>query len=321
MHGCFLECCWWRSTINWDAVELGCIAIASRKEYRSLAVTGKTSSTHPYAGTWDGVGNSSSFSGHLFDEGARGLVPAHDPSCEVVLDAMTCEASVDVLSHVEQGWSLMMNTTIEGSHGIVQSNHALKIDREIGLLRQIDSADGMNVVSTILSTCWSVGALIDICLRRQIPCVSVGVNHTGSCHSDSWINVDAAIEIRNQERSMQISRSDDNSCLGDHLVHIVLSGGDVDILNTIGAGVDKRLTEDLFRYILAIDGPRAWQQSLVEQSKLCTTDHGWIHVMIVLVACSRDVPSPGYRIGAGKRIACATEKEQERNREFQEISV
>jgi hypothetical protein len=96
----------------------------------------------------------------------------------------------------------MMDTTVEGSSRVIQCNHALKVDGEIGLLREVDSIDGMNVVSTIGATYWSIGALIDISLRCQIPCVGVGVDYTCGCHSNSWVDVDATIEIGDKKRSV-----------------------------------------------------------------------------------------------------------------------
>lgn len=84
---------------------------------------------------------------------------------------MACETSIDKIAVVKQSRTLMMYSAIERSHRIVSGHHAFQIDREVRSLRKVHRTDGVNVVSAIWATSWTIEVLIDVSLGCQIPCV------------------------------------------------------------------------------------------------------------------------------------------------------
>ena len=88
IDSCFLKRGRWLTTRDWSSMKLGGIAVSCGKVHASFAICRKTTARHPDSSTGGGVGLLTSFSGELLDHRASTLIPAHDPSCEVVLDTV-----------------------------------------------------------------------------------------------------------------------------------------------------------------------------------------------------------------------------------------
>lgn len=65
----------------------------------------------------------------------------------------------------------MVDATIEGSLRIVPGYHTFQVDRKIWALRQIYSADSMDIVSTIRTTSGTIEILVDVSFGSEVPCV------------------------------------------------------------------------------------------------------------------------------------------------------
>ena len=92
---------------------------------------------------------------------------------------MRRESSIDVLASVQQSRSLMGNTSLEHSVGIIATGDTLKGLRESRLFFQGIDIDGVEPVPAVRETLDLVG-LVLVCLRRQVPGISTGINDSGS---------------------------------------------------------------------------------------------------------------------------------------------
>ena len=85
-------------TGNRYSMKLRSVAVAGREEHAPLIIAGQPTSGHPDTSTHDGVCFGPAFHSKGFDVGSGIFIPSHDPASEVVLDAMRCEACIDVRS-------------------------------------------------------------------------------------------------------------------------------------------------------------------------------------------------------------------------------
>ena len=90
---------------------------------------------------------------------------------------MAGKACIDVLTVLQESRTLMMDTCLEGSEWVIAGNQAFDVDREIGTLTQVDCADGMNVVSSIMLPICAVETLVGVGLGSEMPCVLTRCKH------------------------------------------------------------------------------------------------------------------------------------------------
>ena len=92
---------------------------------------------------------------------------------------MRRESSINVLASMQQGRSLMGNTSLEHSVGIIATGDTLEGLGESRLCFQGIDIDGVEPVPTVRETLDLVG-LVLVCLRRQIPGIRTGINDSSS---------------------------------------------------------------------------------------------------------------------------------------------
>lgn len=99
---------------------------------------------------------------------------------------------------------------------------------------------------------------------------------------------------------MQASLVNNDSGLRIELVKVVLVGEDVDILLVVfGEGVDQRLGESRLGTEVVVV---AWQLRHEKLSKLSAANDVRVHVVIVLVAGSGVITTPGDGVGGSEAI-------------------
>ena len=196
MDSSFLQRSGWARALDGNGAQLGSVAIAATEPDRPLVIRGKTTSRHPDTTTLDVVGHAVTFGSESLDNLTGGLVPTNNPTSEVVLDTVRGKSGVDEVASLEQARTLVMDTTSEHANVAVAGHGALQVDREIGLLLKGININGMDVVSTVVSAL-SCGTtiLVQVCLGRQVQCLSVGVDDTGGSDTNERRDVDATVQI------------------------------------------------------------------------------------------------------------------------------
>jgi len=103
---------------------------------------------------------------------------------------MRRETKVNVLALVQQSRSLVVDTSVERSVRVVARDNALEIHGEVGSLRQVIDANGVEVVPTVGTALGTGRVLVDVRLGGEIPSVGGRVDHTGGGTSDVRVDVD-----------------------------------------------------------------------------------------------------------------------------------
>lgn len=92
----------------------------------------------------------------------------------------------------------------------------------------------------------------------------------------------------------------------------VLGGGNVDVLDAIGAGIDERLREELLRSD-AVEV--AGQQCPKELAEAIAANDSWVEVVVGFVSGSRRVTAPCYRVGHTKANGYPAQETQGKKKE------
>jgi hypothetical protein len=162
-----------------------------------------------------------------------------------------CPARVNEVSDLEHTRTSVLITANEHAVGVVAENKAIDQLGEAVDLGEIGSVDSVEVVATIETTrgvVFGEGAVLEgisVSLGSEVPDSSIRIDNTSSRHTDRGVDVDATIQISSQEGYMHVSRGNDISSLRIDLVKVVLCSRDIDILDAIAQGIDKRLRENL----------------------------------------------------------------------------
>ena len=315
VHGGLLEGRRGLAAVDGDVGELRGVSVARGKEDGSAIVGSKASSGHPDAAALGGIRDSGALGGESLDGGSRGLVPAHDPAGEVVLDTVGCEAGVDELARVQEGGPLVVDAAVEAAGGVVPGNGALEIDREVRSLAQVVDVEGVEIVAAVgLTLGASASGLVGIGLGRVVQRIGFWVDDAGRGDADERVDVDASVEVGGQEGDVQVPGGDDLARLRVQLVHVVLGGRKVDVLHAIRRRVDQGLGEDLLRSAVVVPG----QLGLEDLGKLITRHDRRVHVMIPagivsidrfphtaivsVIVCSRLIASSGVVTAPGDGV-------------------
>jgi hypothetical protein len=178
-------------------------------------------------------------------------VETDDSSGEVPFHTVRSPARVNEVSDLEHTRTSVLITANEHAVGVVAENKAIDQLGEAVDLGEIGSVDSVEVVATIETTrgvVFGEGAVLEgisVSLGSEVPDSSIRIDNTSSRHTDRGVDVDATIQISSQEGYMHVSRGNDISSLRIDLVKVVLCSRDIDILDAIAQGIDKRLRENL----------------------------------------------------------------------------
>jgi hypothetical protein len=180
-------------------------------------------------------------------------VETDDSSGKVPFHTVRSPARVDKVSDLEHTRTSVLITANEHAVGVVAEYKAIDQLGEAVDLREIGSVDGVEVVATVETTRrvgFGEGTVLEgvrVGLGSEIPDSSIGIDNTSSRHTDCGVDVDATIQISSQEGYMHVSRGNNISSLRIDLVEVVLCSRNINILDAIAQGIDKRLREDLLR--------------------------------------------------------------------------
>lgn len=125
VNSSFFEGRGWVAAVDRNGAELRSITVSSSEEHGSSIIRGQSTSRHPDTSPL-GLGiDTSTFRGVSLNNCTRRLVPSHDPSGEIPLNAVRSEPSVDVLPRVKQSRTLVVNTSAEASNRVIAGNNSL----------------------------------------------------------------------------------------------------------------------------------------------------------------------------------------------------